>query len=66
MEGGHMSEQPERQIVRVGDVVARKYEWSDEYLHATVEEAYLADWQKVVDAGLWRIVTKGGINERNV
>ena len=54
-----MNEQSERQIVQVGDVVARKYEWSDNWLHATVEAEYLEDWQRVVDAGLWRIVTKG-------
>lgn len=51
--------QPERQIVEVGDVVARKYEWYGEMLHATVEAEYLEDWQRVVDAGMWRIVTKG-------
>lgn len=56
-----MKEQPERPIVRVGDVVAREYEWAQgEFVHLVVTEDLLEDYQRVVDAGLWKIVTKGG------
>lgn len=52
---------PERQIVRVGDVISRPYEWSHaESVHLVVTDDLLADCQRVVDAGLWQIVTKGG------
>lgn len=56
-----MTTNSERVILQVGDVLARKYEWSDDWLHFIVDESNLADCQRVVDAGLWRVVrTKEG------
>jgi hypothetical protein len=55
-------DKPERIILRPGDVIARKFLWSREPLHVTVDAEQLATWQAGVDSQEWKLVRKAGTN----